>query len=95
LNEQILIPPKVERGVLFEMAARNIPTIHLLYIKGLTLKYGLPWDPIPLPDLKDFELFDMTSSLTIRFWTIAIIYWAILIILFIFGIKSNHSPTDR
>jgi hypothetical protein len=31
------------------MAAQNRPCIHLLFVKGLALKYGLPWDPIPLP----------------------------------------------
>ncbi|HEX9971811.1 MAG TPA: poly-gamma-glutamate system protein, partial [bacterium] len=50
LNKPNSIPPKAERGILFEMAARNVPIIHLLYIKGLALKYGLPWDPIPLPE---------------------------------------------
>ncbi len=49
LNRKISIPSKEKRGVLFEMAAQNIPCIHLLFIKGLSIKYGLPWDPIPLP----------------------------------------------
>ncbi|MDZ7288406.1 MAG: poly-gamma-glutamate system protein [candidate division KSB1 bacterium] len=49
LNRKVSIPPKPERGVLFEMAAQNIPCLHLLFIKGLAMKYGLPWDPIPLP----------------------------------------------
>jgi poly-gamma-glutamate system protein len=49
LNRNISLPAKSERGVLFEMAAQDIPCIHLLFIKGLAMKYGLPWDPIPLP----------------------------------------------
>jgi poly-gamma-glutamate system protein len=49
LNKNISLPAKSERGVLFEMAAQGIPCIHLLFIKGLAMKYGLPWDPIPLP----------------------------------------------
>lgn len=49
LNRNVSLPAKSERGVLFEMAARDIPCIHLLFIKGLAMKYGLPWDPIPLP----------------------------------------------
>jgi poly-gamma-glutamate system protein len=44
------IPPPEERGLVFEMAAREIPVIHLLYIKGLVEHYGLPWDPQPLPE---------------------------------------------
>jgi poly-gamma-glutamate system protein len=50
LNTQLSIPPKPERGVLFEMAAERIPCIHLLFIKGLVMKYVLPWDPMPLPE---------------------------------------------
>ncbi len=49
LNTRVGIPAKPERGVLFEMAARGAPCIHLLYIQGLATKYGLPWDPMPLP----------------------------------------------
>lgn len=50
LNRPKTFPAKAERGVLFEMASQGIPIIHLLYIKGLTFNYGLPWDPVPLPD---------------------------------------------
>lgn len=49
LNRNISLPAQSQRGVLFEMAAQDIPCIHLLFVKGLVLKYGLPWDPIPLP----------------------------------------------
>jgi len=37
------------KGVVWEMARRQIPVVHLLYIKGLAEKFGLPWDPQPLP----------------------------------------------
>lgn len=49
LNRAVTLPAKSERGVLFEMAAQEVPCIHLLFIKGLAMKYGLPWDPMPLP----------------------------------------------
>jgi poly-gamma-glutamate system protein len=49
LNTRMEIPEKPERGVLFEMAAQGIPCIHLLFVKGLAIEYGLPWDPTPLP----------------------------------------------
>ena len=78
LNENVSIPPKVERGVLFEMAARNIPVIHLLFIKGLVLKYGLPWDPIPLPKPGEAEIYNLQSQNTIRFWLVSIIYFVVL-----------------
>jgi len=44
------LPPREKRGVIFEMAERGIPVIHLLFIKGLVERYGLSWDPVPLPD---------------------------------------------
>jgi len=43
------IPPRGRRGVLFEMARRGVPVIHLLFIRGLAEAHGLPWDPQPLP----------------------------------------------
>lgn len=44
------LPSREKRGVIFEMAELGIPVIHLLYIKGLVERYGLSWDPVPLPD---------------------------------------------
>jgi len=49
LNKTVPLPPVDRRGVLFEMAEKGVPIIHLLNIKELTIKYGLPWDPYPLP----------------------------------------------
>jgi poly-gamma-glutamate system protein len=89
------IPPKAERGVLFEMAARNVPIIHLLYIKGLALKYGLPWDPIPLPEPMVSESLGVKSNNDFRFWVIAGVYFSILIGLAGYGMRSNFHITER
>jgi poly-gamma-glutamate system protein len=48
LASDIQPPPPAARGVLFEMASRGVPVVHLLNLRGLALRYGLPWDP-PLP----------------------------------------------
>jgi len=45
----VFIPPVERRGLIQEMARRGIPVIHLLFVKGLCDRYGLPWDPVPLP----------------------------------------------
>jgi poly-gamma-glutamate system protein len=45
----VFIPPPGRRGLIQEMAAKGVPIIHLLYVKGLADRYGLPWDPVPLP----------------------------------------------
>lgn len=43
------LPQRDEQGLIFAMLARDIPVIHLLYIKGLAKEYHLPWDPIKSP----------------------------------------------
>ncbi len=49
LVRDVFVPPLEERGVLQAMAARNVPVIHLLNLRGLAERYGLPWNPKPLP----------------------------------------------
>jgi poly-gamma-glutamate system protein len=38
-------------GLVHDFAARNVPVLHLLYVKRLALDWGLPYDPKPLPDV--------------------------------------------
>jgi len=45
----VFIPPPERRGLIQEMAGRGVPVIHLLFVKGLVDRYGLTWDPFPLP----------------------------------------------
>lgn len=50
INRTVEFPEAKESyGVVFAMANRHIPLVHVLNIKGLTLKYGIPWDPVPMP----------------------------------------------
>jgi poly-gamma-glutamate system protein len=46
-----LLPESPSRGLLFEFAARGVPVVHLLYVKGLARENGLPFDPVPFPPL--------------------------------------------
>jgi len=50
LVDSVPAPPPGQGGVLHEMAARGVPVIHLLNLRGLALRHGLPWDPAPLPE---------------------------------------------
>ena len=43
------LPSSPSRGLLFEFAARGVPVVHLLYVKGLARENGLPFDPVPFP----------------------------------------------
>jgi len=45
------IPDHPERGLIFEYQNLGIPIIHLLNIRGLAVKNGLPIDPTPLPEI--------------------------------------------
>ena len=78
LNTDLALPPPEQRGVLFEMAARGIPVIHLLHIRGLALRYGLPWDPVPLPEPSTTRLQDDGGVRDMRFWLITVAYCAAL-----------------
>ena len=50
-------PPEEKQGMVFAMAARKIPVLHLLYIRGLVQRYDLPWDPQPLPLPGEGEIY--------------------------------------
>ncbi len=50
------------RGMIFDMSSENIPVIHLLYVRGLAQKYGLPWDPSPLPQPGEGKLYGLTKE---------------------------------
>jgi poly-gamma-glutamate system protein len=51
-------PSSPARGLIFEFAARGVPVVHLLYVKGLARENGLPFDPVPFP------LLEGSASLT-------------------------------
>jgi hypothetical protein len=74
LNTELALPALELRGVLFEMAARGVPVIHLLNIRGLALRYGLPWDAVPLPEPGATRLRDDTGWRDTAFWLITTAY---------------------
>jgi poly-gamma-glutamate system protein len=47
------LPEPSQQGMIHAMLQRNIPVIHLLFIKGLAQKYNLPWDPASQPEITD------------------------------------------
>lgn len=78
------IPPLQKRGVLFEMASLQIPVIHLLNIKGLVERYGLPWDPVPLPGPGNGEIYQHAREKQGSFLFLATFYFLSIMIFFIF-----------
>ncbi len=77
--------PTVEkRGVIFEMASRNIPVIHLLFVRGLVERYGLSWDPVPLPRPGKERLFQRAREKQPLFLWLSVIYLALVVLIFVF-----------
>jgi len=85
LNRIAGLPPAEKRGMIFTMAAANVPVIHLLYVKGLVQRYGLPWDPEPLPKpgegnlygslIKRRESFVLIGALYVILSLLVIVFW--------------------
>ena len=88
VNRQIAMPAKEERsGVVFAMSKRHIPVIHLLHIKGLVLKYGLPWDPIPLPSAGGAEVSRSHSAPGVIVIAVTVLYFSFVFSIFILNRK--------
>jgi poly-gamma-glutamate system protein len=79
-------PLEAYRGVLYEMASRGVPVVHLLHIRGLALRYGLPWDPLSLPDPGTTRLADAQAGKGLWFWLLTIGYLSAMILV---AIKSK------
>ncbi len=84
------IPPVESRGLVFEMANRQIPVIHLLYIQGLIESYGLPWDPVPLPEVGKGRVYQKVVQSHPLFLLLAAIYLCVMaFLLFWFKITKR------
>jgi poly-gamma-glutamate system protein len=89
LSEKIPVPEKKVRGVVFEMAARGVPVIHLLHIKGLAARYGLPWDPVPLPRPESLDFTGAHATIGARFWVVSLLYFIFLVILVFWRVERQ------
>jgi poly-gamma-glutamate system protein len=89
------LPLEDERGVLFEMAARGVPVLHLLHVRGLALRYGIPWDPIPLPKVGSTRLRDSQKGKGLGFWLLTFGYLGAMALLSFTGREEPGSETVR
>jgi poly-gamma-glutamate system protein len=83
LADTVFIPPLGERGVLQAMAAEKIPVIHLLNIKGLCERYGLPWDPRPLPQPGAGPLFRRAAARSWPSAALTVVYILAMIVVMV------------
>lgn len=72
------MPPPDRRGVIHEMAVRDVPVLHLLHIRGLVARHGLPWDPVPLPAAGSARIRDDEGARSTPFLLLAAAYFATL-----------------
>jgi poly-gamma-glutamate system protein len=78
------LPPADKRGMIFTMAAADVPVIHLLYVKGLAQKYGLPWDPEPLPQPGEGNLYGSLIKRQASFVLIGALYVILCLLVIVF-----------
>ena len=89
VNRTMKLPEHEERyGVVFAMAKRHIPVIHLLHMKGLLSKYGLPWDPVPLPVVAEVGNVQERSGISTVTVAIVFVYFCSIIAIFIIYRKA-------
>ena len=55
------IPGHPDRGLIFEYQNLGVPIVHLLNIRDLAVKNGLPIDPMPLPEIGEGGVYHQTS----------------------------------
>jgi len=84
LNRIVELPALETRGMIFAMAAEQIPVIHLLYVRGLAQKYGLPWDPVPLPQPGEGILYKPAREKQTSFVLIGAVYLILALLIIVF-----------
>jgi poly-gamma-glutamate system protein len=91
LNRIDKFPPPERRGVIYEMAALGIPVIHLLYVRGITQRYGLAWDPSPLPSPGEGTLYMITGEIPEFMSGLGIAYIILVFLVFALFPKRSRS----
>lgn len=68
-----------ERGVIFLMAELGMPIIHLLNVREVAGDYGLPFDPIPLPQIGEGRIYlESRHPVKFVFLSLALIFLTLL-----------------
>ncbi|MBI5474148.1 MAG: poly-gamma-glutamate system protein [Ignavibacteriae bacterium] len=77
------------RGVIVEMAKRGIPIIHLYDIRKLWVEFGLPLNPMPMPELGSGGIF-IREKYNITLTWIAVSVLAALTAIAVYLDKKRH-----
>jgi len=76
------------RGLLIQMAEKNIPIIHLLNVKQLAQEYGLPENPTPLPRPGEGEIFIQKRYSVLL--TTGVTFFLVIAISFVFFMERKR-----
>lgn len=88
------LPPAAQQGVLHAMAAAGVPVIHLLDMRGLAGRHGLPWDPVPLPTRGTTRLLRGDPAPATPLPLIAGTWLAAMMILAAVGVMISRRSTE-
>jgi poly-gamma-glutamate system protein len=88
LSRHAFVPSPPERGVLQAMAAKGIPIIHLLNVRGLCRRYGLAWDPRPLPRPGEGALYGRVGTRNKSFLLAALTYFIGILLVALWYLKE-------
>jgi poly-gamma-glutamate system protein len=82
LVRKAVIPVPAKQGLIHAMLQKRVPVIHLLFIKGLTRKYNLPWDPASEPEITQQSVqFDHSHSPAILILSLTGLLWFFLVLI--------------
>ena len=76
------------RGLLIQMAEKNIPVIHLLNVNQLAEEYGLPTNPTPLPRPGEGEIFIQKRYSVLL--TAGVTFFLVIAISFVFFMERKR-----
>ena len=76
------------RGLLVQMAEKNIPVIHLLNVNQLAQEYGLQINPTPLPQPGDGEIFIQRRYSVLL--TVGVTFFLVIAISFVFLMERKR-----
>jgi poly-gamma-glutamate system protein len=76
-------------GVIIQMGQKGIPIIHILNINQLLTKYGLPTDPIPLPDPGEGGIF-IQKKYNVMITAVATLILVVVIVFIYVSERKRH-----
>jgi poly-gamma-glutamate system protein len=89
LNENLPVRNFPVRGVIIEMGKAEIPVIHIMNIKQLLAKYGLPYSPVPMPEPGEGGIF-VHREYNLIITAIATLFLIVIIVLVYLSEQKFH-----